>query len=525
LPESIYVRGGPGDNFVAVGALSEGDEVFPLNLSDDGFWVLIPYGRGFGWVQRSLIVWEDLAALNALPVLAAGVTPTRAGPATATAFFPTSTPEGNYVDIVGAQSAYVRAGPGRGYLRMGQVLPGQQVEPVSRNADTTWLLIRYEDEFTDGFAWVARPLVNWEDEAALNDLPVVAEDDLTPTVTYTPGITPSVTATSTGTLTPTATATATNTATVTSTTTATFTPLPTETHTATATQTATSTATETATSSATPTATATATHTATATATVTDTATSPPTATATITPSDTPTSTPTHTLTATATVTATHTASATPTNTATPTLTPRPATIAAVVVTDVNPTATLEPLPSRTPTATDDPTAVAAAVTGAPEAGVRLPETATPLPETLTDETANTDETGGLPLEALLGGGLLLLILLYAGLYLRGLSAVNRYEDGFVIERCPVCGRGTLHLDEKPGRQMGIPTVRRTVRCDECRSVLRETAPHQWRYAVDRLENPELYSQLNNRRLSDDDLKKLSQAAAAPEFEDDEDTI
>jgi hypothetical protein len=170
---------------------------------------------------------------------------------------------------------------------------------------------------------------------------------------------------------------------------------------------------------------------------------------------------------------------------------------------------------------------VAAVVTDAPtDTGIILPETATPLPGDGSEITSdNENPADGLPLEALFGGGVLLLVLLYAVLYLRALAAVNRYDDGFVIERCPVCGRGTLYLDEKPGRLFGIPQVRRTVRCDVCRSVLRETGAEQWRYAVDRIENPDLYSQLNNRRLRDDDLKKLANATLTPSpaFEDEDD--
>ncbi len=103
-----------------------------------------------------------------------------------------------------------------------------------------------------------------------------------------------------------------------------------------------------------------------------------------------------------------------------------------------------------------------------------------------------------IPPEAIVGGALLILVLIYVGLYWRGLAAADRYAEGFVIERCPVCWRGASDRRNAPGsRLLGIPRPRSIVRCDYCRSVLREVGNRRWRYAVDRAANPELYSQLN----------------------------
>ena len=105
----------------------------------------------------------------------------------------------------------------------------------------------------------------------------------------------------------------------------------------------------------------------------------------------------------------------------------------------------------------------------------------------------------------------------YVGLYLRGLSAVDRYAQGFVTERCPVCGRGTLTVDARTERVLGIPRPRRAVRCDSCRSVLRETGARRWRYAVDRLENEAMFDRYNGREIDDQTLKSLAQQPLVPD--------
>jgi hypothetical protein len=115
----------------------------------------------------------------------------------------------------------------------------------------------------------------------------------------------------------------------------------------------------------------------------------------------------------------------------------------------------------------------------------------------------------GLPLETIVGGLLILLIVGYVGFYWRGLVAADRYEAGFMIHRCPVCRRGDLSLESHQDRILGVPRARRTVRCDDCRSVLREAGNRRWRYAVDRLENPAMFDLYNNRVIDESTLKKL----------------
>jgi hypothetical protein len=134
-----------------------------------------------------------------------------------------------------------------------------------------------------------------------------------------------------------------------------------------------------------------------------------------------------------------------------------------------------------------------------------------------------------LPLELLIGGSVLLLVIVYGGLYFAGAVAVDRYAAGFVLDTCPVCERGTLHVETRVERIFGIPRVRRTVRCDACRSVLREVGPRRWRYAIDRLENPALYQRFNSRVIDEDQLVRLRDGdtgtARPPEMIDDEDDV
>jgi len=108
-----------------------------------------------------------------------------------------------------------------------------------------------------------------------------------------------------------------------------------------------------------------------------------------------------------------------------------------------------------------------------------------------------------------IGGLALLGILVYIGFFWRGLSAQDRYAEGFVIETCPVCGRGHLTVETHTDRMFGIPRPRSTVRCSECRSVLREVGDRRWRYAVDPPENPAMYARYNGRVVDEDALKSI----------------
>jgi hypothetical protein len=99
--------------------------------------------------------------------------------------------------------------------------------------------------------------------------------------------------------------------------------------------------------------------------------------------------------------------------------------------------------------------------------------------------------------------------LIYIGMFAQGMSNARLYQDGFVLDTCPICQRGHLTMETKQIRSFGIPHVRRTVRCDSCRSVLREKGTRRWLYAVDRLENPRLYERFNGQEVTDEELAQL----------------
>lgn len=114
--------------------------------------------------------------------------------------------------------------------------------------------------------------------------------------------------------------------------------------------------------------------------------------------------------------------------------------------------------------------------------------------------------------------GLLLLIAVgaYVVLYALNSAGMDRYAMGFPVQQCPVCG-GTLALEERPYRSAGIPRARRTVRCTDCRSVLREVGRRRWRYAVDRNANPTLFAEYNEKTLTESDLQRLAPTSNRPE--------
>jgi hypothetical protein len=86
------------------------------------------------------------------------------------------------------------------------------------------------------------------------------------------------------------------------------------------------------------------------------------------------------------------------------------------------------------------------------------------------------------------------------------------------VDWCPACRTGRLHLDEHVSRVFGVPRVYRTVRCDGCRSVLRETQPGLWRYAVDPVADEAFATEHNGKLLDDEAFIAL----ASRPSEDDE---
>lgn len=92
---------------------------------------------------------------------------------------------------------------------------------------------------------------------------------------------------------------------------------------------------------------------------------------------------------------------------------------------------------------------------------------------------------------------------------------VHRYAKGFLLDTCPVCHEGHLNLEQVVKSSMGIPSVRRSVRCNTCRSVLREVRPGRWRYTIDPYVNPDMASRYDTRWLSRADLESLARGSGA----------
>ena len=135
------------------------------------------------------------------------------------------------------------------------------------------------------------------------------------------------------------------------------------------------------------------------------------------------------------------------------------------------------------------------------------------------------ESSGSPPVAIWLGGGLALVALVYLSFYVVQAASQDRYRDGFILSICPVCEEGHLYLEERRYRILGIPRVRRVVRCEVCRSVLRQVGRQRWRYAVDGVENPDLYNTLNGRVLTEHRLMEISPeyGGTPPEYiEDDE---
>lgn len=184
-------------------------------------------------------------------------------------------------------------------------------------------------------------------------------------------------------------------------------------------------------------------------------------------------------------------------------------------------------VPTDVPTLTETSTVTASATTEiTPEVtpAVIVPGTDVPTPTVqptptvapaTSPQAAEPDsEGGGLPLELILIGVIVLLVLGYVVLYLRGAAAAERYASGFVIEQCPVCGVGHLTAEARHDRLFGIPRARWSVRCDNCRSVLREVGSRRWRYAVDPLANPALYERYNGQVVDERTLKAMTSSGS-----------
>ncbi|MBI5961213.1 MAG: hypothetical protein HY866_20920, partial [Chloroflexi bacterium] len=472
-PAGVNVRSGPGLEYNLVGALAVGSWVQPLARDITGEWVLISYLYTQGWIQVNGISWRLNTA--ALPVIEE-MTPIPRPLYYNTPGGPTYTPNANWVQA-GIEGAYIRSGPGQGFPPLGVVHTGDVLDPVAHDQALDWVLVRYGE----GYGWIRYDLVAWVE--VINSLPVIDVPELTPDFTPVPArptITPTGsptrpslpmtqeaslirTPTPEPTLTPTPSYTPTDTATPTVTRTASITPSETPTLTATATETASPTLTTTASPSATFTTTYTATFTETAAATITP----PPSETASPEPSLTTVPLTVEAapmlVTWTALPSATLVASATtlPTETPIPTATAIESPIPTLTATETaisNPTET--PAVTLSPTPTVTLLAVAAADNSIPTGAVSetTPSNAA--------QTAQETESSGRSVIYFVLAGLALAALVYASSYVVQAANIARYHEGFILSICPVCTHGSLFVEDRRYRILGIPRVRRVVRCD-----------------------------------------------------------
>jgi uncharacterized membrane protein len=82
-----------------------------------------------------------------------------------------------------------------------------------------------------------------------------------------------------------------------------------------------------------------------------------------------------------------------------------------------------------------------------------------------------------------------------------------------MIEKCPVCG-GKLYVEEERARRFG--RARRAIRCDSCRSILRQRDNNRWHYAVDPAANAAFHAQYNGQTFTEDALEALLEPPGAP---------
>jgi hypothetical protein len=114
-----------------------------------------------------------------------------------------------------------------------------------------------------------------------------------------------------------------------------------------------------------------------------------------------------------------------------------------------------------------------------------------------------------------IGGGVVaVLVVAYIARLMAGGRERRRYADGFVLSSCPVCQQGHLHLEETFTRTLGALRARRLVRCNVCRSVLREVEPGVWRYSIDPYINAALADEYNGQEFDTAGLLALAERAA-----------
>lgn len=503
--EGGFVRAGPGQGYAVIGNVFTGDVVDAVAHDAEVDWVLIRFGDGYGWVRYDLVAWAE--PIDPLPVIEE----------------PFLTP--SFTPVPARPSATRTPSPTPTLTPSPTLSPSATASPT----DTPTVTASFTPTATTTPTDTARPTATETHTATATP---TLEPSATPTHTYTPTPTATITASATATPSPTATSSATATPTVTPSDTPTA--RPSATPSATVTPTLTDTPRPTITPSATVTVPATPLPTLlsgaeavlpapTLTSSPTETPLPSPTLTAT---PNTPTPTPSPTNTASATPTSTSTATQAPSATPSPTPSPlaknspTPVMLALPTASPTPaPTATASPTPTDTPSPSVQPvpaasaTPLAVAVAGAPETEDNV---------TTGTVTPPNDGESAPPWLLVVGGSLAALAALYAIGYVVGAANLARYREGFVITVCPICARGTLSVEDRRYRTLGIPRVRRVVRCSECRSVLRQVGRNRWRYAVDAAENPAAYQSLNNRVLTEHDLLSLAPELPPQYIEGDE---
>lgn len=193
----------------------------------------------------------------------------------------------------------------------------------------------------------------------------------------------------------------------------------------------------------------------------------------------------------------------------------------------LTPTATITSVPSATPIPeVEDEVPEAEAIeetaeTVTPAVAAILPS-ATPSEQTPQTEAPSPEQGSAATIDsrivtyAGLGIGAVALAVfsaLYSQRRTQGRKELTRYVNGFPIENCPICRVGSLQLDEKVSDALGIPNIARAVRCNNCRSMLRELEPGVWRYTIDPYVNPQMAYKYNTQRFTDADLLMLVQEA------------
>ncbi len=182
------------------------------------------------------------------------------------------------------------------------------------------------------------------------------------------------------------------------------------------------------------------------------------------------------------------------------------------------PEATATPEPSKTATATvtprPTPSSTAVMPSPAPTKAAAIAPPSNSGSSGVLESLPPGAKTGGL-----MAGGVLLLV---GGVYLwrriSSYSEIKRYQGGFPLTLCPVCLEGHVQLDQVAKTSLGIVRLTRSVRCNNCHSVLREIRPGVWRYSVDSYVNPEMAERYRTHRLKESDLKQLAEYATEARF-------